>query len=53
MLKIDVKIRSSDGPEFDCYVVMPEGTQTVPAIVLASAIYGVDSDLRAIAEEFA
>jgi carboxymethylenebutenolidase len=52
MLKIDVKMRSSDGPEFDCYVVMPEATQTVPAIVLASAIYGVDSDLRAIAEEF-
>jgi carboxymethylenebutenolidase len=52
MLKIDVKMRSSDGPEFDCYVVMPEATQKVPAIVLASAIYGVDSDLRAIAEEF-
>jgi carboxymethylenebutenolidase len=53
MPKTDVKMRSSDGPEFDCYVVTPEATQAVPAIVLGSAIYGVDSDLRAIADEFA
>lgn len=53
MLKIDIKVRSGEGPEFDCHVVMPAATQAVPAVVLASSIYGVDSDLRGIAEEFA
>jgi carboxymethylenebutenolidase len=53
MLKKDIRIRSSEGPEFDCYVVTPETEQKVPAIVLASAIHGVDTDLRAIADEFA
>src|SRR5678810_241239 len=49
----DIKIRSSEGPQFDCYVVTPEGGPKVPAIVLASAIHGVDADLRGIADEFA
>jgi carboxymethylenebutenolidase len=53
MLKKDIKIRSSEGGQFDCYVVTPGITQKVPAIVLASAIHGVDRDLRGIADEFA
>lgn len=53
MLKKDIKIRSSEGPEFDCYIVAPEAGQKVPAIVLASAIHGVNMDLRGIADEFA
>jgi carboxymethylenebutenolidase len=53
MKKQDLKIRSSEGPEFDCYLVTPEANGTVPAIVLASAIHGVDKDLRSIADEFA
>jgi carboxymethylenebutenolidase len=53
MLKKDIKIRSSEGPQFDCYLVTPQTEQKVPAIVLASAIHGVDKDLRAIADEFA
>ena len=53
MLKKDIKIRSSEGPEFDCYVVTPQTEKKVPAIVLASAIHGVDGDLRGIADEFA
>jgi carboxymethylenebutenolidase len=53
MLKKDMKIRSSEGPEFDCYVATPQTGQKVPAIVLASAIHGVDKDLRWIADEFA
>jgi carboxymethylenebutenolidase len=53
MLKKDIKIRSSEDREFDCYVVTPEAQQNIPAIVLASAIHGVDQDLRAIAGEFA
>jgi carboxymethylenebutenolidase len=53
MLKEDIRIRSTKGPEFDCYLVTPESGSTVPAVVLASAIHGVDKDLRAIANEFA
>ncbi len=49
----DVRIRSSGGGEFDCYLAIPEGNAKVPAVVLASAIHGVDADLRAIADEFA
>ena len=53
MLKKDIKIRSSEGGEFDCYLVTPEAQKKVPAIVLASAIHGVDKDLRGIADDFA
>ena len=48
-----IKIRSSEGGAFDCYLVTPEGGGKVPAIVLASAVHGVDEDVRAIADEFA
>ena len=53
MLRNDIKIRSSDGSEFDCYLAIPEAAGKVPAIVLASAVHGVDQDIRAIADEFA
>lgn len=49
----DIKIRASGGGEFDCYLALPEGAARVPAVVLASAIHGVDADMRAIADEFA
>jgi carboxymethylenebutenolidase len=52
-MKTDMKIRSSEGPEFDCYLVTPQAERKVPAIVLASAIHGVDKDLRGIADDFA
>jgi carboxymethylenebutenolidase len=53
MLKRDIRIPSSEGPEFDCYVVTPGTEQRVPAVVLASSIRGVDPDLRGMADEFA
>ena len=49
----DIKIKSSGGGEFDCYLVASEGSGQVPAIVLASAVHGVDKDVRNIADEFA
>jgi carboxymethylenebutenolidase len=49
----DIKVRSSGGGEFDCYLVTPQAARPVPAIVLASAVHGVDKDIRAIADEFA
>jgi carboxymethylenebutenolidase len=51
-MKRDIKVRSSDGGELDCYLVTPDSGRKVPAIVLASAIHGVDQDLRGIADEF-
>jgi carboxymethylenebutenolidase len=48
MLKQDIKIQS----RFDCYMVNPQKGK-VPAIVLASAIHGVDRDLRALTDLFA
>jgi carboxymethylenebutenolidase len=49
----NVKIRSREGGEFDCYIATPVSGGKVPAIVLASAVHGVDHDVRAIADEFA
>ncbi len=53
-----IKIRSSQGGEFDCYLATPESSTNetdgkVPAIVLASAVHGVDKDIRDLADEFA
>ena len=54
MKKQDIKICSSgEGKEFDCYIVTPDGGSKVPAVVLASAVHGVDADIREIADEFA
>jgi carboxymethylenebutenolidase len=53
MLGKSIKVRSSDGGEFDCYLAVPQHKGQVPAIVLASAVHGVDDDIIAIAEEFA
>jgi carboxymethylenebutenolidase len=53
VLKRTIAVRSTEGLEFDCYLVLPEVQQPVPAVVLASSIHGVDNDLRAIADELA
>jgi carboxymethylenebutenolidase len=53
MLRTNIKIRSKQGPEFDCHLVTPESGTPIPAVVLASAIRGVDRDLRGIADAFA
>ncbi len=49
----DIRIRASGGGQFNCYLALPDGGAKVPAVVLASAIHGVDGDIRAIADEFA
>lgn len=48
-----IKVKSSQGGEFDCYLALPSGAGKAPTIVLACAIHGVDKDLRDIADEFA
>ena len=49
----DIRITSRNGGQFDCYLAVPGETGKVPAMVLASAVHGVDQDIRAIADEFA
>lgn len=53
MQRKDIKVRSTDGREFDCYMATPDGEGKVPAMVLASAIHGVDEDIRDLADAFA
>jgi carboxymethylenebutenolidase len=47
------KICAKGGGAFDCYLVMPVAETPVAAVVLASAIHGVDADMLAIADELA
>src|SRR5436190_22490623 len=49
-MTINIAARGGGG-EFDCYIVTPEIGGRVPAVVLASAVHGVDEDIRAIADE--
>ncbi len=53
MLETTITIPSRSGGEFECYMAAPESEELVPAVVLASAVHGVDDDVRAIADEFA
>ena len=48
-----IKVRSTEGAEFDCYLAMPQGDAKTSAVVLACAVHGVDADIRQLAEEFA
>lgn len=48
-----IKISSRSGGEFDCYLSLPGTAGRVPGVVLASAVHGVDADVRAIADVFA
>lgn len=54
MQRQDIKLRSRDGGgEFDCYVAIPDGAVKAPGIVIASAVQGVDQDMRNLADAFA
>jgi carboxymethylenebutenolidase len=48
-----IKITSRAGGAFDCYLSLPAAGGAVPAIALASAVHGVDKDIRGLADEFA
>src|SRR5262245_65228736 len=48
-----IKIPSREGGAFDCYLATPATDDKVPAVVLASAVHGVDKDIRELADEFA
>lgn len=44
---------SSGGGAFDCYLALPAANGKTPAVVMASAVHGVNEDIRGIADEFA
>src|SRR6185312_1488014 len=48
-----VSIASRRAHHLGCYLAMPAAEGPMPGVVLASAIHGVDADLRAMADEFA
>src|SRR4051812_38905100 len=48
-----IKVESREGGAFDCYLSLPAAAGKVPAIVLASAVHGVDQDIQDLADEFA
>ena len=48
-----IQIHGRADSDFDCYLPMPDARGPMPAVVLASAIHGVDRDLRNLADEFA
>ena len=49
----DLKLTAADGQAFDCHFNLPEAKAKAPAMALASAIHGVNGDLKDIAAEFA
>jgi carboxymethylenebutenolidase len=53
MTRHDLKVPSREGSSFDCYLALPDGGGKVPAVVLTSAVFGVDDDIRRIADELA
>ena len=53
MLGTTVKVRSREHGEFDCYLGLPKDDGKTPAVVLASAIMGVDQDIRELVDGFA
>lgn len=48
----EIKIKSSDGGEFDCHLALPE-RGSGPALVIMSSIFGVDEDVRNAAADCA
>lgn len=48
-----IKVSSSEGGTFDCYLALPAGSGKAPAVVMIPAVHGVDADIRGIADAFA
>ena len=48
----DIRIAAREGGEFDTYLSVP-ATGTGPGVILMCSVYGVDDDLRDMADEFA
>lgn len=49
----DIQYTTRDGEKFDGYFVEPEGSDKAPAILLITAIFGVDEEMRTLSDEWA
>lgn len=49
----DIKYTTRAGETFDGYLAQPEGDNKVPAILLITAIFGVDEEMRTLSNEWA
>lgn len=52
MPSMDVKVKSSEGGEFDCYVATPD-SGTGPGVIVIAAVMGVGPDMRAMTDDLA
>src|SRR4029078_10230528 len=48
-----IRIASSTGGAFDCYLALPASPTKTPAVVFGCAIVGIDQDMRDLCDEFA
>ncbi|MDA0239796.1 MAG: dienelactone hydrolase family protein [Proteobacteria bacterium] len=48
----DVKVKSSEGSEFDCYLATPE-SGTGPGVIVVAAVTGVGPDMREMTDDLA
>ena len=48
-----IRIPSSSGSAFDCYLALPTSANKTPAVIFGCPIVGVDQDLRELCDEFA
>lgn len=49
----DIKYTTRDGETFDGYVAEPAGDGKVPGLLLITAIFGVDEEMRTLSDEWA
>src|SRR5215470_11927183 len=53
MAGTDIKYRTRSGEIFDGYLAAPAGATRVPGILLITAIFGVDQEMRELADAWA
>jgi len=53
MAGTDIKYRTRTGESFDGYLTAPAGTGPAPGILLITAIFGVDQEMRELADAWA
>lgn len=49
----DIKYTTRDNETFDGYLVEPEGNARVPGLLIITAIFGVDDEMRKLSDEWA
>lgn len=56
MAGLDINIQATEGGDFDCYLSLPDSgpeAGAAPGVVIIASVFGVDGDVRAMADELA